>query len=315
MDHSRSSASSKRTSKPAPSTQPASGKTSMCTTWSSLVPSTRAKSPAQNPSSRAQSPIVRAPSPGRASPVFEDTLKRMKTYEEKSHLTFEKTRQFLEQQQALELLSEPPNTRSQQLAAGVPPIEKRYETILETREKRREALTQITVERRLKEEMKEVCSTPKTVSKPRRLMSPEQFFEYTEQWAEHVAKKKENIRKTIETKEQAETTFTPKVNGQRTNSRPHSPLYTRVDTFLTSRDAKVKSLARTLTPTFTPQTNVKKPAVGTPRGSATSRGRTKAEVKPAERPNKSPLRAVGKEPRSSLSVLKSILPDFSVLKG
>lgn len=312
MDHRGSTTCSKPSSRATSSPKPRSLKTSLCSTLTSLAPSARAKSPAQNSGSRSQSPNLRAPSPARPNPAFEDTLKRMKAFEEKSHLTFEKTRLFLEQQQALELLSDPPNVRSQQLAAGVPPIEKRVEAILETREKRREALSQLSTERRHREEMKEVLGTPKTVSKPRRLMSPEQFFEYTEQWAESVAKKKENIKKTLESKEKAEITFTPKVNEKKPQ-RAMSPLYTRVGQCLTTRDAKVKSLARTLTPTFTPQTNVRKPKeVSTPRSSATPRSGKKVEFRLPERPQRSPMRATGKEPRSSLSVLKSLIPELAI---
>ena len=261
MDHTRSStAASKETSR---SPKPHSSKASLAST--STNPSTRIKSPSPSPHCHEK-------------PNFSQTLERMKTYEEKNRFAFERSKQFLEQQQALECLPATPNPVSRKLAQGLPSLHRRYPEVLSSREKKLESL-RIETERREKDK-EDRESRPLASKSPhsgRPSVSPERFYDYSTQWSKTVSEKTTVLREQATEKELSEATFAPKINPSQGS---HSPLHKRMDFLLTSREEKRKEVERSLTPTFTPKTNVVK---GKKQGA-----------------------------RETVKSLKSILPDFRI---
>jgi len=205
----------------------------------------------------------------------------MKTYEAKSHFAFERSKQFLEQQQALDSLPPPPNSLSRKLAQGIPSIQHRYAEVLTAKERKLETMRVEVGRREREKEEKERQGTPRLASNGRPSISPEQFYDYTAQWSKTVNDKKATLRDQIKEKELSQATFAPKINHARASARPQSPLYQRMESFLTVKESKRRDMERTLTPTFTPRTNAGK-------------GKKAGD-------------------RESWRALKSILPDFSVL--
>lgn len=282
MDHGRSIPTSKdppRVSTRSP--KPTSSKSSLSSTWSSTNPSARAKSP----STRPRSPLSPAsPTPSsRKNTDFNQTLERMKTYEEKNRFAFERSKQFLEQQQALEALPPPPNPVSRKLTHGLPTLQQRYPDILSSKEKKIETLRLETERRKRESEEKErTSSVLKTQNRLSR--SPERFYDYTTQWSKTVTAKTTALRDQIAEKELKHVTFSPHINPTKPSNRSSSPLCQRMSTFLTNKEGKVKAMERSLTPTFTPKTN----AAGKGKGKTQAQG-------------------------DSLRVLKSLLPNWEGL--
>lgn len=277
MEQSRSPRAKKETSKAlASGPKPVSSKSSLSSTWSSTNPSARAKSS----TSRSPSPHQPPQSP-HTKPVFSHTLDRMKTYEAKSHFAFERSKQFLEQQQALDSLPPPPNPISRKLAQGIPSIQHRYEEVLTAKERKLQTIRMEVGRRAREKEEKERGNTARVASNSRPSISPERFYDYTTQWSKTVNDKKATLRDQAAEKELSGATFAPKINPSKTSARPQSPLYQRMESFLTAKETKRRDMERTLTPTFTPRTNA---------------GKGKKEGG-----------------RESWRALKSILPDFGVL--
>ena len=252
MDQSRSSRPVKGSSRALVSGQkPVSSKSSLSSTWSSTNPSARTKSP----SSRTPSPHP-SPKPAHTNPPFTHTLDRMKTYEAKSHFAFERSKQFLEQQQALDSLPPPPNPFSRKLAQGIPSLQHRYTEVLSAKERKLDAMRLEVGRREREKEEKERGNTHSIASSGRRSISPDRFYDYTTQWSKTVNDKRAALRDQIAEKELSQATFSPKINPSKPSPRPRGALQERMESILTAKERKRREVERTLTPTFTPATNV-----------------------------------------------------------
>ena len=143
------------------------------------------------------------------------------------------------------------NKASKAMVSSLVPIHERFQKVIEDRKNHIASLREARLQLKSDRESAELSFTPKICPSPRRRMTPEKFYQYTEEWAETAKKRTDSFRELIQTKEMKEVTFKPKINQSPLKGGEKFEVRTAED--LKNREKRRKKLEKALTPTFSPK--------------------------------------------------------------